>query len=210
MANDTTFQIWLTIAVIFATLIGPVLAVQAQKWLERDRAINERRMQIFRVLMATRAASLSPGHVEALNAIPIEFYGPTNSKLKAITDNWQSYLDHLNSQQANPDVWADKRVELLTTLLHGMSNYLGLALSRSDIGKVYYPTGHGQIEADQTIIRQGFARILSGEAIPMAVREFPVSDEAVAAQTELFKRLADWLGNNPDMAAGKGKLTTGE
>lgn len=209
MSIDWTFKLWDTAAIAFATLLGPILAVQAQKWLERDRALKERRMEIFRILMATRAASLSPGHVEALNAIPIEFYGPSNPKLKGITDDWQSYLDHLNSQQNSPELWAQKRVELLTTMLLGMSRYLGLGLNKSEIEKVYYPTGHEQIDADQTIIRRGFAKLLSGEAFPMAVKEFPVSDEAVAAQTELFKRLGAWLEKNeppikaPDIKAAE-------
>jgi hypothetical protein len=75
-------------AIVFATIAGPVLAVQAQKWLEKSRAINDRRNQIFRVLMATRAAMLSPGFVEALNAVPVEFYG-TRGKLKQINEKWK-------------------------------------------------------------------------------------------------------------------------
>jgi hypothetical protein len=197
MTVNWTLNIWDTALIGTATLIGPILAVQAQKWLERHRVTKERRMQIFRILMATRAVNLSAGHVEALNAIPIEFYGPSNSKLKTITDDWQSYLDHLNSHQTNADLWAQKRVELLSTMLLGMSRYLGLALNRSEIEKVYYPTGHNQIESDMTVIRRGIAQVLSGEtSIPMAVREFPVSDDAVSAQTELFKQLTIWLKKN--------------
>jgi Family of unknown function (DUF6680) len=49
------------------TLAGPVLAVQAQKWIERFREKNARRLATFRTLMATRATTLSPAHVEALN-----------------------------------------------------------------------------------------------------------------------------------------------
>ena len=63
------------VAIIIATILGPILAVQAQKWLERERAIRDRRNAIFRTLMATRAAMLSPGHVEAFNAVPVDFYG---------------------------------------------------------------------------------------------------------------------------------------
>ncbi len=57
---DWTFRI-ADVAIVFATFMGPVVAVQAQKWLEKSRAINDRRNHIFRVLMATRAARLSPG-----------------------------------------------------------------------------------------------------------------------------------------------------
>ena len=50
-----------------ATLLGPVLAVQAQKYIERWRDANIRRDRIFKSLMATRATRLAPQHIEALN-----------------------------------------------------------------------------------------------------------------------------------------------
>ena len=65
------------IAIVFAT----ILAVQAQKYLEKGGEIKQRRAWLFRTLMATRATTLSPAHVEALNAVPIEFYGK-DQKLK--------------------------------------------------------------------------------------------------------------------------------
>jgi hypothetical protein len=74
MTIDWTFRVG-ELAIVFATLLGPVLAVQAQKWIERAREKTQRKIAIFRTLMATRATFLSPAHVEALNAIPIEFYG---------------------------------------------------------------------------------------------------------------------------------------
>ena len=48
------------IAIVLAALLVPVLAVQAQKWLERRRDVKERQLAIFRTLMATRNAMLSP------------------------------------------------------------------------------------------------------------------------------------------------------
>jgi hypothetical protein len=62
------------LAIVIATLLGPILAVQAQKWIERSRERQQRRVAVFRVLMTTRAALLSPAHVEALNIVPVEFY----------------------------------------------------------------------------------------------------------------------------------------
>ena len=75
------------------TLAGPVLAVQAQKWIEGFREKNARRLTIFRTLMATRATNLSPVHVEALNAVPIDFY-----KDKYVMDAWEEYFMHLTSE----------------------------------------------------------------------------------------------------------------
>jgi hypothetical protein len=181
-------------ALITATIAGPVLAVQAQKWLERDRAITDRRKRIFQVLMTTRATVLSPAHVEALNGVPVEFYGPRNPRLKAIADDWHAYLDHLNNKNIAMEVWGPRRVELLVNLLFGMSKFLKYDFSKSELEKdVYYPTGHADIESDQAIIRRGVAKLLGGEAIPMALKEFPVAAGALEGQEELRKALMQWL-----------------
>lgn len=178
-----------------ATLAGPILAVQAQKWLERDRAVKERRRQIFRILMSTRATPLSPAHVEALNAVPVEFYGPEKPDMKQIVDDWRSYMDVLGDNKTNPDVWEVKRREQLVDLLFCMGSYLGYGFSKSQINNdVYYPKAHGDIETDQAVIRRGLAKLLSGEmSIPMAVKEFPVSPEALKGQEELRQQLSAWL-----------------
>ena len=141
------------VAIIAATLTGPILAVQAQKWLEKVRAINDRRNQIFRVLMATRGAMLSPGHVEALNAIPVEFYG-NRGKLKEINEKWKEFLDHHAPDIPVNEAWMQKRLDLFTDLLHLISQTLGYGFSRSQLARdIYNPKAHGELENEQTIIR---------------------------------------------------------
>jgi len=182
------------IAIVTATLLGPILAVQAQKWLERRRAVSDRRLMIFRALMATRAARLAPNHVEALNAVPVEFYG-SNGKLKQIVDNWRSYLDLLDNKELSAELLGVKRHEAFITMLFSMSTYLGYTFSRSQLEKdVYYPEGHKVIEDDQEVIRRGFAKLLQGQlAIPMAVKEFPTDDNAIDKQAKLTELLTEWL-----------------
>jgi hypothetical protein len=58
-----------------ADLLSPVIAVQVSEFLARRRAARERRLQIFRALMVTRAERLSSEHVRALNSIDLEFTG---------------------------------------------------------------------------------------------------------------------------------------
>lgn len=52
--------------IIAATLLGPILAVQAQKWVEIWNEKRNRKLRIFYNLMATRAGRVSDRHVEAL------------------------------------------------------------------------------------------------------------------------------------------------
>jgi hypothetical protein len=169
------------VAIVFATILGPVLAVQVQKYLERDRELKQRRVWIFRTLMATRATNLSAAHVDALNAVPIEFYGGSDL-LKAIINQWKLYLDHLG-KDPSPEAWGTKRVELLVELLSKMASCLGYDFNKVEIANEFYaPRGHASIESDQDIIRRGLAKLLNGElALPMDVKTFP-SDPVVAKQ----------------------------
>ena len=162
------------IAIVIAALLGPVLAVQTQKWLERKRDSKERQLTIFRTLMSTRAAILSAHHVEALNAVPVEFYG-TGGKLKSINDAWKLYLDHLKDREYPRETWPQKRSDLLIDLLHLMSQFLKFSFSRAQIGRdIYSPTAYEEVEFDQTIIRKGLVKLFNGEgALPLAIREVP-------------------------------------
>ena len=181
-------------SIVLATIVGPIAAVQAQKWIERGRVVRDRRLGIFRTLMATRAARLSQAHVEALNAIPVEFYGK-NPKLKAITDDWHSLMDEFANLTIAPQIAAVRRMDAFLNMLHKMSTYLGYSFNRSQLEKdVYYPTGHANIENDQEVIRRGFAQLLKGEiSIPMAVKEFPYDQDAVVKQEALRKLMVEWL-----------------
>ena len=174
-------------AIVFATLSGPV---QAQKWIERARERTQRKIAIFRTLMATRAAFLSPAHVEALNAVPIEFYG--NRK---IVNSWKEYLDYLSRQGVSPEVWGQRRIELFIDLLVEMVAFLGYNFSRVEISReVYWPTAHARIEADQQIIREGVAKLFKGEAaLPMDVKSFPIEAQALEEQQDLRRPLLKWL-----------------
>lgn len=184
------------LAIIIATAAGPILAVQAQKWLERRRGIRDRRDAIFRVLMTTRAAMLSPGHVEAFNAVPVEFYG-ASGKLKQINEAWKLYLDHHVEQHVGGDVWVQKRMDLFFDLLHLISQFLGYHFNRAQLARdIYSPRAHGDLENEQTIIRRGFVRLFNGEAaLPMAVTAFPATadDETLANQAALQKLLLEVL-----------------
>jgi hypothetical protein len=64
---------WSAAAIVVATVMGPILAVQAQKYLERHQDRRKAKDTIFRVLMSTRASRLSAQHVQALNGIEMAF-----------------------------------------------------------------------------------------------------------------------------------------
>ena len=83
-------------ATIVAALLGPVLAVQAQKAVESLREKQRRKAFLFEQLMATRAARLAPEHVRALNMVDLVFYGERvlgiqrrSAKEQRVLDTWE-------------------------------------------------------------------------------------------------------------------------
>ena len=172
---------------IVATLLGPILAVQAQKWVERFREKRGQKFKIFRSLMATRAARLSPEHVQALNMIDVAFYGGSfrSHTERAVLDAWKEYLDHLNSPVTpeNGNIWSARQIELFSNLLYAISKDLGYSYDKVQLNKgAYSPMAHGNIEAEQGKIRELMIKVFRGEQpVKMAITDFPAHPDAVAA-----------------------------
>lgn len=187
---------WILIAVTFA---APTAAVQAQKWIERHREKRRGRDYVFRTLMATRAARVSPDHVQALNMIDLEFYGG-GAKEKKVREVWRQYLDHLDTRYEKDEAaaWNMRQGGLFVDLLYEMANCLGYDFDKTHIkNSSYSPVAHGNLEQDQNNIRFGLAKVLTGNAsIPVTL--LPRSNEDAAAQAELQDLLlANLRGQRP-------------
>ncbi len=160
--------------VVIATLLSPLIAVQVTKWLDRRKQAREEQIRIFKTLMATRAATLDPRHVESLNAIDVVF-SANDKKQKEIRRYWKQYLDHLNDKNYPAGHWGTKRVELLVDLLHSMGSYLGFDFDKTHIkNESYFPQGYSSLEDDQTAIRKAVLEVLAGKRpLPMFVVNLP-------------------------------------
>ncbi|BCB20063.1 DUF6680 family protein [Bosea sp. ANAM02] len=180
---------WLMIS---ATILGPILAVQAQKAIERWRSRREAKLRIFYVLMANRATQLAPEHVHALNQIDLEFLpapfwlAPWQyNKDKAVTSAWALYSQTLNKDTTNITEaefvsWRDRCNDLFYDLLHKISLNLGFHFDRAQLSKgAYHPTGHWHRERLQNMVLEGAAKVLWGEQeLKMAVTALPEAPEA--------------------------------
>ncbi|WP_146604248.1 DUF6680 family protein [Cupriavidus phytorum] len=166
-----TLNDWL---IIGATLTGPILAVQAQKWVERSREARGRKLHIFHSLMATRGSRLSPDHVRALNMIDLSFYGPVRfgknwrSKAeRAVLAAWKEYLDHLSDRHdfegPNAQAILARRDELFVNLLTTMAADLGYEFDRVQLRKSWYsPVAHGELEERQGQLLIAAAEVFQG------------------------------------------------
>lgn len=199
---------------VLATIAGPILAVQAQKAIERAQERNRRKSWVFQQLMATRANRLSPDHVQALNMIDLAFYGrrdfgkhsATKTEI-AVTDAWHEYLDHLGTKSED-STWVGRSDELFTNLLSAMAEDVSYSFDRVQLKKgAYSPVAHGEQEQQAQAIRQQLSEILSGKrSVKMEVTDFPFSQDAVDAQVKLQGKLADALNGEGALCV---KMITG-
>jgi hypothetical protein len=170
---------WLT---MLAIILGPILAVQVEKYLQRKRGETDRKLRVFKELMATRGTRLAPRHVEALNMIDLEF-GADVDREKPVVEAWRTYRDALSIPGDQPEPYPGfyaNRDGLLVTLLYEMSKAVGY--SSFDTVKIkrdgYAPFGHGKIEEEVAEIRRGMVEVVAGRR-PIAIT--PVAPPQPAA-----------------------------
>ena len=163
-------------AVIFATLVGPVLAVWASEWRQQQRAAHERKEWVFRTLMSTRAARLRIEHVAAINQIDFAF--PRKS-CAAVQDAWGLYRQHLRHPDATAEeapvvrAWQTKANDLLADLLHQMAIDLKIPFSKSEItDNSYYPDAYVTDEVVQQEIKHLLLHVLKNGR-PLNIRVIP-------------------------------------
>jgi hypothetical protein len=191
-------------AVIFATLLGPILAVQAQKFVEVFRESRKRKAYLFEQLMATRASRVSPEHVRALNMIDLVFYGKRtfwlnrrSGKEQRILDAWKEYLDHLNNKLPGQDLglWVTQGDELFINLLYAIAQEIGYEFDRVQLKRgSYSPIAHGQLEDEQAELRRAALSVFTGKSsIQMNVVGFPVDPAALEANKIAIQNLGKAL-----------------
>lgn len=199
------------VSIIVATVAGPILAVQAQKAVERARDRQNRKSWVFHNLMATRAARVSADHVQALNMIDLVFYGRRvlgihrrSKDETSVLDAWHEYLDHLNTkyEKENFSLWATKGDELFVNLLFALAVDVGYRFDRVQLKKgAYSPIAHGELEFEQQQVRKLAIDLLSGtHPLRMEVTSFPIDQTALRSQLELQAKLAAALD-------GRGRLS---
>jgi len=190
------------VALITATILGPVLAVQAQKFVERATERRRQRLSVFTTIMSNRATRIADDNIKALNAISLTFRPRWIGAKKdmAVLDAWRSLFGELTQGLAgggeNPDQgfvnrWQERCNDRYVDLERAMANALGYKFTDEELRRgIYYPRGHGEREQAQLAILHNLKLLLEGEtAINMRVKEMPVTPEVAAAQTALQERI---------------------
>jgi hypothetical protein len=146
---------WTSIAIVFATLAGPILAVWASEIRQRRRQDRDRKEWIFRTLWTTKSARLHPDHIQALNNIDFAF---PQSKYPLIADAWGLYFAHLNTPRGETDdirkIWSDTASNLFADLVHLMAKELDIPFSKTQVKQPsYYPELYALTEDQQNELR---------------------------------------------------------
>ena len=186
--------------VVLATLAGPIVAVQTQKWIERATENRRKKYAIFNALMANRAARLADDYVRALNLIDIEFlpgkFWP--AKNRAVINAWRALFGELNSGVRDGetdvrliDLWNQRCDDRLVELLAAMSAALGYKFSNEELRRgIYYPKGHVEREQAQLAILNGVRFLVEGkQPLLMKITDAPGSSEAAKLQAQLAEKM---------------------
>ncbi len=141
---------------------GPVNAGRIAREIEREKAKNERKFEVFRRLFVTRGARLHHDHVWALNLIPIEFVGAAT-----VVDTWRAYMENLSlhtpQEKDQLEAFIRERTRKLTALISAMANDLGVNFDRLDIQDyAYFPKVWGDDDDDQRMVRKLVLDLLRG------------------------------------------------
>jgi hypothetical protein len=188
--------------VVLATLTGPIVAVQTQKWIERATEKRRRRYVIFNALMANRATKLADDYVRALNLIDIEFlpgkFRP--AKNRAVINAWRALFGELHNGPKEGetniqlyDAWNHRCEDRLVELLAAMSTALGFPFSNEELRRgIYYPKGHGERDQAQLAILNGVRQLVEGkQSLPMRITDAPNSPELIKLQSQLNEKMAN-------------------
>ena len=112
--------------------------------------------------MATRAAYLSPEHVQALNSIDVVF---SRRRDKLVRLAWEKFLAHVATPTSTPG-WNLTYNDLKVDLLQTMGSRVGYGFSTDYLRRqIYSPMGYAQTEQENNQIRQALVKILTNEGL---------------------------------------------
>jgi hypothetical protein len=168
----------LSVAIILATLLGPIFAVLVTRWQDDKARRRHRQAETFRTLMATRSATISAEHVGALNTIEVDFYG-----VQSVESALNNYVTHLNNgapagaPESAAHAWNDRQRDLLAILLAKMAVAIGVTKSEIEIRQGgYSPMGWFQKEQRQNAAQGWILDLAAGKAaVPIKIVDAPPS-----------------------------------
>lgn len=158
---------WLT---LLAIVLGPTIGVVITLWVERSRRTKERRLQIVRMLLATRHMPADAQYNVAVNLIPADF-----NNQPAVMGAWRRYHEIVRERVDVPD--HEKRLNAgQSAMIFQVIRSAGLQFSESDIQA-------------QAYVSEGF--VTRDNLYLDSLRAMPELAATLKKQHELMQKLVD-------------------
>jgi hypothetical protein len=151
--------------------VGPILALGAQRVLDRIREKKKRRMDIFLTLMTTRASPLAPNHIQALNSIDVIFKRGWPWRDRQIRDAWHKTLAQMSTDPSQAG-WGERVNDLKLDLYTAMGRAVGYRYTIDYLRRqVYLPKHFTDLEQDQLLARQRLLKVVTDDGIKVVVMQ---------------------------------------
>jgi hypothetical protein len=172
MPKPTWFD-WITVAAI---VLGPILALFAQRLLDWMRERKERRVNLYQTVMSLRGTWLHPDSIRALNSIDTIFDKRGD---KSVRDAWERVIRHactpMPDVRMNPDenkAWNDRLLDLRVDLYQLLGAAVGYDHTIDYIkNQLYVPQYHIDVELEQMQIRKQFAKAITDDGLKVVVTQ---------------------------------------
>lgn len=163
---------WITVAAI---VLGPILALSAQRALDALREKRKQRLQLYFTAMSWRGFWLHQDSVRALNSIDTVF---DKKKDKPVRDAWEAVVKHANtkrpldSDQPGQQAWDQKLFDSRVDLYQILGRNVGYEHSIDYIKhQTYIPQLYGDAELELMAIRKGFAKAITEQGLKVVVKQ---------------------------------------
>lgn len=154
---------------LLAIIVGPVAAVLITLFHQQRREQRERRLQIVRMLMATRHLPSDPNYSLAINLIPVEFHGD-----KGVLEAFKAYSKEIRKEPRRDEHGVElDNLELRTAqikLVSAVLRSIGIAASEADLAIEAYAS-RGMMARDELWLRSLDAQIRTANALERSLPE---------------------------------------
>ena len=162
---------WFDWVTVTAIIVGPVLALFAQRTLDWMREKKNRRAQLYLTIMSLRATWLHPDSLRALNSIDTIF---DRRRDKKIRDAWAEVLRQTGVPRGTTEeenrAWDQRLLDLRVDLYQAIGNAVGYDHTVDYIKtRLYAPQYHIDVELEQNQIRKQFAKAITDDGLKIIV-----------------------------------------
>jgi hypothetical protein len=152
---------WLT---ILAIVLGPVIAVLTQLWIQHRQNKKNQKLLVYGTLMSLRATWVHVDFVRAMNFVDVIFH-----KDKAIRDKRKDLMTHILAKRKDDGTFEridwNRAEDLLAEMLDLMGKQLGYTFEHTQIKQTaYYPVAHGKLDELALTLREKGIAVLEGRS----------------------------------------------